>query len=173
MKSWNIIAAIDLDNCIGSDGKIPWHLSFDMKRFKAITMGHAVVMGRKTFDSLGNKPLKGRMNIVMTRDDTYSHEGIVVVHSKEELINLVLDEEFIEDEIFIIGGSEIYNQFIDYVDKIYLTRVRTRAEHPDAFFPDIDTARYSIVNRFSVPCDDCNEYAADYETWEHESMFEK
>lgn len=129
----SFIAAISINRVIGRDNKIPWHLSEDLKRFKNLTLGHPVIMGRKTFESIG-RPLPKRINIVITRDESYSPEGVEVTHSIEEAIELAKQKEGSE-EIFIIGGGQIYSQSMHLADKLYLTIVDQEVEG-DVFFPD-------------------------------------
>src|SRR3989344_4691604 len=133
-----IVVAISRDrHAIGNRGKLLWHIPEDMKRFKHLTMGHPVIMGRKTVESIlgysGGKPLPGRTNIIITRNPSYAHEEIIVVSSLEEALEKArqLDSE----EIHIGGGSEIYAQVLPLVDKLYLTLVDDEPE-ADTFFPD-------------------------------------
>lgn len=128
----SIIVAMSQNGTIGKNNKMPWHISEDLKRFKAITTGHAVVMGRKTFESLG-KPLPNRRNIVLTHDPHFSADGVETIHAIEELHNLCPQN----DEIFIIGGAEVYKQFLPKADKLYLTLIKKDVEG-DAFFPEFD-----------------------------------
>lgn len=127
----SIIVALGHNRVIGKDGKIPWHVSEDLKRFKRLTTGHAVVMGRKTYESIG-KPLPNRTNIVITRGVS-SPAGCIAVHSLDEALARAREVE--KDEIFVIGGGEIYRQAIGLADKLYLTVVHKEFEG-DAFFPD-------------------------------------
>lgn len=136
----SLIVAVAANGVIGCENRLIWHISEDLKRFRRITTAHAVVMGRKTFESIG-RPLPGRTNVVITRDQTYSREGITVVNSIEQAIALFPPTE----EIFIIGGGEIYNQTIDLAEKIYLTLVDQTPEG-DTYFPDIDPSKWHIVN---------------------------
>jgi dihydrofolate reductase len=117
---------------IGKNNKLPWHISEDLKRFKALTTGHAAVMGRKTFESLG-KPLPNRRNVVLTRDPLFSAAGVETVHSVKEMQKLCT----LDEEIFIIGGAEVYKQFLPLADKIYLTLIKKDVEG-DAFFAPKD-----------------------------------
>lgn len=132
-----VVAMSKTRRSIGNKGKLLWHIPDDLKRFKQLTMGHPVIMGRKTFESIlgysGGKPLPGRTNVVVTRDKTYAHEGAVVVSSLEEAFEKarVLDTE----EIHIGGGAEIYAQVLSRVDRLYLTIVNDEPE-ADTFFPD-------------------------------------
>jgi dihydrofolate reductase len=123
----NIIVAASLNNVIGKDNKLIWHQSADLKRFKELTWGKTVVMGRKTYDSIG-KPLPNRRNIVITRQNI-EITGCEVVHSLEDALKL-------DDEIFILGGGEIYKKSIILADRVYLTRILTEVEG-DTYFPQL------------------------------------
>ncbi len=132
----SLIAAIDEERGLGKDNELLFKIPEDMKRFREITKGHPVIMGRKTFESIG-RPLPHRTNIVITRDPKYKVEGIIVVHSLDEArvaaqSYCALNEK---DEIFIIGGGEIFKQAIDRADKLYLTIVKGHYD-ADTFFPD-------------------------------------
>lgn len=138
----SIIVATDvsLRGAIGSKGIIPWHISSDMKRFARLTNGHPVIMGRKTYDSIIKKighPLRGRTNIVLTRQDDFFAPGCIITYSIENALAVARSADG-NEEIFIIGGEEIYNQFFPLANKIYYTLVLTRFKEPDAFFPRID-----------------------------------
>lgn len=125
----SIIVAMDDKGGIGKDGKLPWHIPEDLKRFKELTMGHPIIMGRKTHESIG-RVLPGRSNIIITRDPDYRVEGATVCHSPEAALQLC-DEN---DEVFIIGGAEVYEQFLHITDKIYVTQIHKR--YPaDTYFP--------------------------------------
>ena len=131
MPKISMIAAIASGNrALGKNGRLIYHIPDDLKRFKEITSGHAIIMGRKTFESIG-MPLPKRRNIVITRDEEYFAEDIVIAYSLEEALGLVQNEE----EVFIIGGGEIYKQAISLADKLYLTIVEGSPE-ADTFFPD-------------------------------------
>lgn len=125
----NIIVAHDHDLAIGKNGEIPWHLKGDFKNFKEVTMGHTVIMGRKTFDSIG-KPLPGRRNIVLTRDDDWHFDGVEVVHNYEELLE-------INEDVFILGGEQIYRYFLPFSKKLYVTYVYGNFKG-DTFFPSYE-----------------------------------
>lgn len=119
------IVAAAQNNVIGNDNDIPWRLSSDLKYFKRTTLDHHIIMGRKTFLSMG-RPLPKRTNIVLTRDLHFAGSGILVAHSLEEALTVAYDND--ESEVFIIGGGEIYEQAMPYLDKIYLTRVDAMPE---------------------------------------------
>jgi dihydrofolate reductase len=133
----SIIAAVAENKAIGKDNKLLWHISEDMQRFKKITTGHPVIMGQKTFESLG-RPLPNRTNIVLTLDKSYQAPGCAVVHSLEEAIKVASEKD--NDEIFFIGGGQVYNQAIKFTDKLYLTLVEGDYE-ADTFFPDYSEFR--------------------------------
>lgn len=139
----SIIAAIAENRAIGKDNKLLWHIPEDLKRFKKKTLGHPVVMGRTTFESIG-KPLPDRINIIVTRDLNYRMEGCIICHSIEEALKTA--EEKDKQEIFIIGGGQIYRQGIKYADKLYLTIVKGNFE-ADTFFPDYSEFKKKIFKK--------------------------
>nr|AIA14771.1 Dihydrofolate reductase [uncultured bacterium] len=130
----SIIAALSKNYVIGKDNKIPWNIPSDVKRFREITKNHVIIMGRKTYESIG-KPLPHRTNIVVTSNPNYQAEGTIVCHSLNEAIDIAKEIE--EDEIFIIGGGKIYEEVLPITDKLYLTIVDTQVEG-DASFPHYD-----------------------------------
>ena len=142
-----MIAAVAENNAIGINNKMPWYLPGDLRYFKAITMGKPIIMGRKTFDSL-RKPLPGRANIVITRDKNWHHEGVKVVHSLDDAIDLAESIATINgnEEIMVIGGEQIYRMAMDRADRLYLTRVYQSFEG-DAFFPEMDESEWAEVSR--------------------------
>jgi len=150
-RELTIIAAASINNVIGFDNKLIWNIPKDLKRFKELTQGHSVIMGRKTFESLPN-PLPNRRNIVVTRNKNYSPEGIEVFSSIEDAIDACRDDL----QSFIIGGGEIYSQTINIVDKIELTRVY-KDYQGDAFFPDIPLDKFELAKELvNYLDDDCN-----------------
>jgi dihydrofolate reductase len=126
----SIVAAIGRNREIGHGNELLWHIPDDLKRFKSLTSGHPVIMGRKTFESIG-KPLPNRTNIVITRDKNWRHEGAKVAHSLEDAIATA---SLIDPEIFIIGGAQIYEQALPHADRLYLTLIDDSKEG-DAFLP--------------------------------------
>lgn len=128
----SLIAAIGKNNELGKGNALLFNLPADMKYFRETTSGHGVIMGRKTFESIG-RPLPKRRNIVITRDKNYKKEGIEIAHSLEEAVKLFDRKE----EVFIIGGAEIYKQGIEIADKLYITHVNGGDKNADAFFPEI------------------------------------
>ncbi|MCP4423175.1 MAG: type 3 dihydrofolate reductase [Chloroflexi bacterium] len=138
----SLIAAMDVNRVIGKDGRIPWRLPDDMKWFRQQTMGKPVIMGRKTYESIPERfrPLPGRHNIVVTRNEAYRIEGETVVHAVEEAVAAAGDVA----EIMVIGGAELYAQFFPGADRLYLTLVE--AMFPgDAYFPEMDSAEWRKV----------------------------
>jgi dihydrofolate reductase len=136
----SMIAAIGKNRELGKDNKIPWHIPEDFTWFKEKTQGHVVIMGRKTFESIG-KPLPKRTNIVITREKEYTAEGIIVVHSLEEALAIpkekeesFLKEEGKEPEVFIIGGAQIFTEGMQYADRLYITLIDHTFD-ADTFFP--------------------------------------
>lgn len=139
----SIIVARAQNNVIGRGNDLPWHLADDLKNFKKITMGHPILMGRKTYDSIG-RPLPGRTNIVITRQENYKIEGCEVVHSLADAINLA--SSLNAKEAFIIGGAEIINQALDRANKVYLTEVQAEVMG-DTFLKSIDFSKWKILDQ--------------------------
>lgn len=154
----SIIAAVAENNVIGKDNQLIWRLPADLKHFKVLTMGHPMIMGRKTFDSIG-KPLPGRTSIILTRQLDYTVEGCLVVHSLDQAITEA--GKLGSGESFIVGGAEIYRQSISIADKIYLTEVHSFFDG-DTFFPEIDPTIWREIKREFFPADERNAYAFDF-----------
>ena len=155
-----LIAAAAENNALGKDNDLVWHLPDDFKRFKAITSGHFIVMGRKTFESFP-KPLPNRTHVIITRQKNYQvPEGCLVVTSIEEALQLCPQDE----EVFIIGGGEIYKQSIEIADKIELTRVHTEAE-ADTFFPEINFKNWKLLEEEYHPKDEKHQFDFTYLTY--------
>ncbi|MCF4101949.1 dihydrofolate reductase [Gillisia sp. M10.2A] len=154
-----IIAAAAENNALGKDNDLVWHLPDDFKRFKKLTSGHHIIMGRKTFDSFP-QPLPNRTHVVITRSENFKKEGIVVVHSLERAVELCEEDP----ETFIIGGGEIYKLAMEIADKIELTRVHGSFE-ADAFFPEIDENEWRLVAEEFHDTDDKHNYSFTYLTY--------
>ena len=137
------IVAVSENNAIGVDNDLPWHLPADLKYFKNTTMGKPVLMGRKSFDSVG-RPLPGRTNIVITRNKEFYHSGVEIVYSVTE--GIALAKSLNVPELFVIGGSNIYDQTKEIWDKLYLTKVNTVIENATAFFPELDWERWQLTS---------------------------
>ncbi len=150
-----IMAAVADNGVIGKDNDLAWHLPADLRHFKKTTSGHYIVMGRRTFESLG-KPLPNRTNIVVTRNPDYRQEGAVVVHSVEAALELA--ERDGQEKVFILGGGEIYRQAMALADYMYITEVHETFQG-DTFFPEIDHSVWQEIRREDFPSDEKNEYA--------------
>lgn len=135
----SIICAIGKNKAIGKNNKLLWDIPNDLQHFKEITKGHPVIIGRKTFESIG-KPLPDRTNIIITRDENYKQEGCVVCHSLECAIKVAKEKD--KDEVFVIGGGSIYAQAIKSADKLYLTIVDDIVEDADTFFPEYSDFKF-------------------------------
>lgn len=155
----SIIVAVSTNNVIGSQGGLPWRLSDDLKRFKQLTMGKPVVMGRLTYESIG-KPLPGRQNIIMTRRKNYVADGCDVVASPEAAIATARSAA----EIMVIGGGEIYRHFMPRVQRIYLTRVHATVDG-DTHFAALDAQSWQQVAADERCADDHNSAAVSYQVW--------
>lgn len=160
----SIIAAMDERRAIGSSGKIPWHLPADFKRFKELTIGHPVIMGRKTFESIG-KTLPGRMNIVITANAGFAPSGAAVVHSFEDALAAAGEAS----EVFVIGGEQIYKLAIPKAETIYLTEVHG-AFDGDAFFPDIDEKEWVLADSEFKEKDEKNQIDSTYLTYKRKTV---
>ena len=161
MKRSIIVAAAE-NGVIGRGGNLPWRLSADLQRFKAITMNHAVIMGRKTFESIG-RPLPGRRMIVVTRQEGYRAEVAEVVHSLKEGYRRAAEQG--ETEAFVIGGAEIFREARPQADQLYFTRVHATVDG-DAFFPPLDLKAWRLVSSEPHSADAKNEYATTFEVYE-------
>lgn len=157
----SIIAAISDNNVIGKDNKIIWNLPEDLKRFKELTIGHTIIMGRKTFESLG-RVLPDRKHIVITRDTSYEvdDENVEIINNIEELDKYISTNE----EVFVIGGAIIYRQFIEKTKKMYITRIH-QVFQGDAYFPVINENEWKIIERTTGIKDEKNNYNYEFITY--------
>jgi dihydrofolate reductase len=156
VKGIALIAAMDRDRAIGKDGGMPWHLPDDLRRFKALTLGHSVLMGRRTAEAIG-RALPGRRNLVLTRQSTAPHAGQEAVHSLDEAIALAG-----EQELMVIGGGEIYALALPRATLLHLTLVDMRVDGADAFFPAFDPADWRETARQHHPADARHAFAFDF-----------
>lgn len=159
MKQLNLIVAASENDAIGYEGNIPWHLPADMKYFKATTTGHNVIMGRKTYDSIG-RPLPGRRNMVVSRQPGLKIEGCEVFATLDEAIAAA------EDGAFIMGGAQIYCQAWDKVTRVYLTRVHTIVSVFDAAIPPLSPHQWELVSQEFHPKDEKNSESLSFEIYE-------
>ena len=156
----SLIVAMAQNGVIGRDNSLPWRLPDDLKRFRAFTLGKPILMGRKTFESIG-RPLPGRINLVLTRDRSWYAEGVIAVHSVEE----ALTEAGSSDELVAIGGAEIYRLVLPFARRIYLTHVH--ADVPgNITFPEFDSTQWADVEYSSQPADDEHAYPLTFVTLE-------
>jgi dihydrofolate reductase len=151
----SIIVAMDRQGGIGKENRLPWRLSADLKRFKELTMGHYLILGRKTFESIG-KPLPGRTMIVVSRDRQYRAAACLTAHSVEDALDLAASAG--ESEAFIGGGAEIYRAALPMVDRIYLTEVEAEVG-ADTFFPEFDRSSWRETRTETQPADEKNQFA--------------
>ena len=141
MACLSLIVAIAKNRVIGVNNTLPWHLPEDLKRFRALTTGHHIIMGRKTYDSLG-RLLPGRTTVIVTRNQDYKVEGAVVAHSLEAAISACGDDK----ELFLIGGAELYKDGLKLANKLYITEIDAEYEG-DAFFPEFDATQWQVGER--------------------------
>ena len=153
----SLIAGVSENGVIGRDNQLPWRLSSDLQRFKVLTMGHHLVVGRKTFLSIG-RPLPGRHMIVLSRDAAYRPSGVQVARSLPEALDLISGD----DEAFIGGGSELFKEALEHVDRLYLTIVHAEVQG-DSFLPDIDAAEWEIRSSEHHLADEKNEYSSTFQ----------
>lgn len=154
----SLIVAMSDNRVIGRDGDLPWRMSSDLRRFRSLTMGHYVILGRKTYDSIG-RPLPGRTFVVLTRDESFQSDFAQVAHDIDEAVGIVQED----DQPFVIGGAEIYRLFLPRVDSIYLTSVHTTIADGDAFFPDLDLKQWNVADSKSLDASDRDEFASTFE----------
>jgi dihydrofolate reductase len=151
-----LVVAMDSNRVIGRAGDMPWHLSADLKHFKRTTLGHPIIMGRKTWQSIG-RPLPERQNIVVTRQHEFQANGCVVVDSLSSAME-VADRQ----EVMVIGGGEIYRLALPHADVLELTRVRTTIADGDTWFPEIDLKQWRQVSSSTHPADEKNQFDLEF-----------
>ncbi|WP_368194902.1 type 3 dihydrofolate reductase [Aeromonas sp. R2-2] len=158
----SMIAAMAHDRVIGKDNQMPWHLPADLAHFKRVTLGKPVLMGRKTFESIG-RPLPGRRNLVISRNPNYQAEGIEVVGSVEAALALLAGSSV--EELMVIGGGHLYGQLLPRADRLYLTRIDLAVEG-DTRFPAFDDGQWQRIECESHPADEKNPHPYSFETWQ-------
>ena len=158
----SIVVAVAENDVIGASGDMPWRLSGDLKRFRLLTMGKPMIMGRKTFESIG-KPLPGRISVVVTRDRDWQADGAVAVNDTDRAVDVARELAAGQnaDEVAVVGGGEIYRQLIDYCDTLHVTRVHANPEG-DTRFPAIDSALWSLEQEEDLPMSDVDSAATTY-----------
>ena len=158
----SLVVAAAQNNAIGLAGKLPWHLPNDMKHFKNVTWGMPIVMGRKTFESLG-KALPGRKNIVISRQPGWKAEGVIGVKNIEDALFVVKESD--AKEVMVIGGGEIYKTLFEKARRIYMTRVEAEPE-ADTFFPSIRPEEWHLMSQQNYEADEKNAYNYSFQVWE-------
>jgi dihydrofolate reductase len=153
----NIIVATDLNGAIGKDNQLPWHMPADLKHFKETTLGKPVIMGRKTYESIG-RPLPGRINVVVSQTLSKDEYGITVVKSLTEAFEALEGHT----EAFVIGGGQLYREALPLATTLYLTKIHTLVGNADTWFPKVTTSQWDFVSGFSIAPDAKNPYQATY-----------
>ncbi|MBE4910142.1 dihydrofolate reductase [Bacillus luteolus] len=162
----SLLVAMDNNRLIGKDNDLPWRLPADLAYFKRVTMGHSIIMGRKTFDSIG-RPLPGRENIIITRNTEYKADGCIVIHSIEEVLEMNQENK----ELFIIGGAEIFKEVLPYADRLYITEIDDVFEG-DTFFPAFPLNEWQKTTSEKGPRDEKNPYDYNFVVYERISSTE-
>ena len=158
------MAAVAENGVIGAEGALPWHLPTDMKHFKQLTSGHTIIMGRRTFETL-RQPLPNRRNVVVTRDRAYQASGAFIVHDLDEALSLTSKD----DEVFVVGGGEIYEQAIPRADRLYLTIVHAVFEG-DTFFPKFTDADWILNEDIRNEADEKHSYPFSFRRYERRTL---
>jgi dihydrofolate reductase len=158
----SIVVAVAENNVIGNNNQLIWHMPTDLKRFKTLTMGHPIIMGRKTYESIG-KALPGRTSIIITRQADYQAADCIVVHSLEDAIKAAKKTN--APQAFIIGGAEIYRQALNLCDTIYLTKIK-HSFPGNTVFPNLDHKAWALVKKEEFPADEKNPYPYEFLTLE-------
>ncbi len=161
----SLIVAMDEKRGIGKAGKLPWRLSSDLRRFRELTMGHHMIVGRKTFESIG-KPLPGRQMIVVTHNAGFNADGCLVAGSVQAALTLA--QERGEPEVFVIGGAEIYTQTLDAADRVYLTQVHAEVG-ADTFFPELKHDKWTETQSTFQAADERNQYSFSFKLLERKT----
>lgn len=161
MGKLSIIAAVAGNGALGKDNDLLWHLPDDLRRFKKITSGHYVIMGKKTYYSMPVRPLPNRVNVVLSRDPDLKLKGAVMARSVDEAVTISSSDP----EAFVLGGGKVYHQFIGLVDKLYITKVHAIFRDADTFFPAIDEAEWELIEERFPPEDEQAELEYSYLTY--------
>ena len=159
----SLIVAYDKNFGIGRENTLAWKLSEDLKNFKKITEHNYIVMGRKTFESIG-RPLPNRKNIILTRDKEYTQEKCLIINSVQEILNFAKSKPHYE--IFIIGGAQIYSEFLPHADRLYITKVNAELTNLDAFFPKWNEQKYKRIAHKNFAQDSKNDFEFDFSVFE-------
>ena len=149
----SFIVAMDNHRVIGKENQLPWHLPADLKFFKKVTMGHPIIMGRKTYESIG-KPLPGRENVIVTRNIEYGSDGCIVLHTVEELLQYAEEKR---EEVFVSGGAELFKAIFPYADRLYITEIDYEFEG-DTYFPEFNPSEWVRTSHEKGIKDEKNPY---------------
>ena len=160
----SLLVAADENNVIGKDNKLPWHLPNDLRYFKNLTWAMPILMGRKTFESIG-KPLPGRKSIVITRNPEWNHDGVTVVHSVDAALAAAQKEDV--KEIFVIGGAAIFREAFPVARRIYLTRIHHNFDG-DVYFQELSPQEWTLVKETHCSPDEKNAFAHTFQVWERQ-----
>jgi dihydrofolate reductase len=159
----SLIAAIGKNNELGKKNTLLWDMPEDMKHFRDTTRGHTVIMGQRTFESMDSKPLPNRRNIVLTQDKDFHAEGIEISYSLEDTLNEFKQSD---EEVFVMGGGQIYKQSIEKADRLYITHVDMEDKEADTYFPEIVPVVWNEVSHEEHEADDKNPFAYTFSTYE-------
>ena len=158
----SIIVAITENNIIGKENGMPWHLPADLKYFREKTTDHFIIMGRKTFESFGSRPLPNRVSVVITSQKDYKAEGCLIANSLDEAINLAKNET----EVFVIGGKQIYDRAIPLANKMYITRIHSSIDG-DTFFPQYDETQWKLISHQERDADEKNAFPISFQVFQN------
>lgn len=161
--SISFIFAMDQNRAIGKDNKLPWHLPADLNFFKNVTTGHSILMGRKTYESIG-RPLPRRRNVVLTQNANFTAEGCEVIHAVDEAL-----QRFGDEELFVIGGTEMFRLFLPYVTRMYITQIEYKFE-ADVFFPEMDMKGWRLISNEQGVQDEKNPYVYFFQIYEKKAV---
>jgi dihydrofolate reductase len=160
----SIVVAVAEDRAIGRNGVLPWRLSTDLQYFKSVTMGKPVIMGRRTWEERNGKPLKGRLNIVLSHSLNEVPEGVLICRNLDEALTAAEMRDF--GQAAVIGGASLFGEAVPKADVLHITRVHTRVPDADTFFPEIDLAPFHLAWEEKHEADEKNEHAFTFQRWE-------
>ena len=160
----NIIVAVSENMAIGKNNQMLWHLPEDFRYFKNVTWGLPILMGRRTFNSMDNKPLPGRINLVLSRNKEYKAAGVIVVNKIDTAIFMAKEHHY--NQLFVIGGGQLYKDILPKVKKIYITRIKTTFEAADTFFPAFSEKEFQLISSQEHKADEKHQYDYTFEVWE-------
>jgi dihydrofolate reductase len=164
----SLIVAAGTNNAIGKDNRLLWHLPQDLKFFKNTTWAMPVIMGRKTFESVGKKPLPGRLNIILSGSKDSVEEGELIKYASDANAALQIARDYGSKEVFVAGGAQIYRQFMPFANRIYMTRVHAHFD-ADTFFPEWDPMEWELIENKDFNVDDKHAYPFSIQRWERKN----